>query len=80
MLITWLLAGGRPVGYFKSMTVELNSGLPRKNPASSRVKGLNPENRSSGLQQCPKPLNNTASLSFSKKMFFECELCIQFIV
>ena len=33
--------GGRPVGYLHNAVEELNSGLPRTNPDSSRVKDLN---------------------------------------
>jgi len=29
------------VGYLESVTEDLNSGLPRKNPASGRVQALN---------------------------------------
>ena len=33
--------GGCPVGYLQSMAEELNSGLPRANPASGRMEDLN---------------------------------------
>ena len=36
------LAGGRQVGYFTNVAEELNSGLPRTNPACGRTEGLNP--------------------------------------
>ena len=51
------LEGGKPVGYFTSVAEDLNSGLPRTNPAS-REGGTGTE----GLQITSPALSNSAML------------------
>ena len=50
--------GGWPVGYLHNAVEELNSGLPRTNPDSGRVKDLNqgtPDFKSSALNHSATP-------------------------
>ena len=58
--------GGWPVGYLHNAVEELNSGLPRTNPDSSRVEDLKqgpPDFKSSAL----KPLGHAASTKLLEK-------------
>ena len=53
---------GRPVGYLHNAVEELNSGLPRTNPDSGRLKDLNqgpPDFKSSTLKHSATPPPNS---------------------
>jgi len=63
--------GGWPVGYLHNAVEELNSGLPRTNPDSSRVEDLNqgpPDFKASALNHSATlpPHADTVDNSFKK--------------
>ena len=60
---------GGPVGYLQSVTKDMNSGLPRKNPVSGRVEALNSGSPASA-QNCSAKFSTFPSCSQMPVMFY----------